>query len=526
MRSRADKSNMLVEVVIVIAIIAFVNLLSLRFFGRADLTEGNLFSVSESTREVVGDLDDIVNIKVYFSKKLPPYLTTLTRRVGDILDEYKAYAGGKLIVDFEDPAVDPETEQRVRSLGIPPVQLNIIEKDKAEVMNAYLGIAILFEDRKEVIPVVQNAGNLEYELTSAILKVASKEQKTVGFLTGHGEPDIDEAYEVVKRSLERQYVVKRVETTEGRTVPRDVNTLVVAGSTQMSDWDCFAVDQFLMKGGRLFFLIDKLTIPEGTLFATKTETGLDSLLAHYGIVVKPDMVIDRSAASATFSAGFVRYTLPYALWPMIGKSGFDEASPVTNQLERAVFPWTSSIEIAQAGEGGREATVLVKSSPQSWTEDKRFDLNPQRNLMPSTEIGPRKLMVLVTGEFESFYKDRGVPLAEGTDKVWQGQKLDASPQTQIIVAGNSKFIANDFLGQYPENRTLFLNAVDWLTLGESLIGIRSRAVTARPLKEIGEKSKATIRFASTFGVPILLILWGLLRHRLRSSRRRDLLWWP
>ena len=93
MRRRNYGRDALVEVVIVIAIIALANLLSLRFFARADLTDGKLFSVSESTREVVRGLDDIVNIKVYFSKQLPPYLTTLTRQVRDMLDEYRAYAG-------------------------------------------------------------------------------------------------------------------------------------------------------------------------------------------------------------------------------------------------------------------------------------------------------------------------------------------------------------------------------------------------------------------------------------------------
>jgi ABC-type uncharacterized transport system involved in gliding motility auxiliary subunit len=279
-----------------------------------------------------------------------------------------------------------------------------------------------------------------------------------------------------------------------------------------------------MKGGRLFFMVDQLTIPEGTLSAAKVETGLDSLLANYGAVVKPDMVIDRSAGSATFSAGFFSYTLPYPLWPMVGQGGFNQESPITNQLERAVFSWTSSIEVAPTVEGAPEVTVLVSSSAQSWTEDKRFDLNPQQNFMPATEIGPRNLVVLLSGRFTSFFKGMAVPPIEGAEEVLKGQRLDASPETQIIVAGNSRFIANDFLGQYPENRTLFLNAVDWLTLGDSLIGIRSRGATVRPLKEIGEKSKATIRFASTFGVPIILILWGLLRHRLRSSRRKGLLY--
>lgn len=522
MRSKRYGSSVLVEVLIVIAIIVLVNLLSMRFFARADLTEGNLFSISESTKEVLRDLDDVVNIKIYFSKDLPPYLTTLTREIRDMLGEYMAYAGGNLIVDFEDPAKDPETEQRVQSLGIPPVQLNIIEQDKAEVMNAYLGIAILFEDRKEVIPVVQGAGNLEYDLTSAILKVASGEQKTVGFLAGHGEPGLDEAFEAVRRSLEKQYIVKPVETAEGGMVPVDVNTLVIAGSRQLGAWDLFAVDQFLMRGGRLMFMVDRFDIPEGSLQAIQAETGLDSLLASYGITVRPDMVVDRSAGTATFSAGFFRYTLPYPLWPMVVKSGFSAESPVTNQLERAVLPWTSTIEVDSSATRDFEAMTLARSSAQSWAEEHRFNLNPQRSFAPTGEVGPRTLAVLLSGTFPSYFAGKGVPQIEGAE-VWQGDRLDRSPETQILVVGNSKFAQSDFLGQYPENHTFFMNAIDWLTLGDSLIGIRSRVVTSRPLKQIGEKSKATVRFATTFGIPIVLIVWGLIRRYMRSSRRKD--WW-
>ncbi|HVP57673.1 MAG TPA: hypothetical protein VMU02_06210, partial [bacterium] len=90
------------------------------------------------------------------------------------------------------------------------------------------------------------------------------------------------------------------------------------------------------------------------------------------------------------------------------------------------------------------------------------------------------------------------------------------------VIGNARFIDGPFLGQYPENRALFLNAVDWLTLGESLIGIRSRLVATRPLKDIGEKSKASVRFASTLGIPIAVVAWGLIRRYVKSRRRRAL----
>jgi ABC-type uncharacterized transport system involved in gliding motility auxiliary subunit len=95
-----------------------------------------------------------------------------------------------------------------------------------------------------------------------------------------------------------------------------------------------------------------------------------------------------------------------------------------------------------------------------------------------------------------------------------------SPETQIIVVGNSRFIRDEFLRQYPENQTFFLNAVDWLTLGESLIGIRSRVVSSRPIKEIGERSKATIRFASTLGIPIAVVAFGLAWRYARTGKRR------
>ena len=121
MRKRRRRGNAVLEILIVVAIIALLNLLSLRFFTRADLSEGKLFSVSESTKQVVRDLDDIVNIKVYFSRDLPPYLTTHIREIRDLLSEYRAYGGRNVVVTWEDPADDPEMAQRVQVMGIPPV---------------------------------------------------------------------------------------------------------------------------------------------------------------------------------------------------------------------------------------------------------------------------------------------------------------------------------------------------------------------------------------------------------------------
>lgn len=524
MRARTYRSRLALEVLVVAGVLVFANLVSLKVFGRADLTSKRIYSVSESTKTALRGLDDVVNIKVYFSKKLPPYLTTLTRQVRDVLDEYRAYAGGKLVVDFQDPADDAETEERVRALGIPQVQLNVITKDKTEVMPGYLGIAVLYGDKKEALPVIQSTANLEYDLTSAILKVTRTEEKVVGFLTGHGEPDPARDYEAVTKSMAKEYQITSVAISPGQQIPARISTLVVAGPEKVGPWDRYAIDQFLMRGGRVLFMINRIGMKEGTLEAVRVDSGLDSLVAHYGAEVRSDLVVDRSCGTATFSAGYFSFSVAYPLWPMVSAAGFDKTSPVSNELERAVFPWTSSIGLGVVE--GVEAVVLAKSSQQSWSEARSLNLDPQRSMKPAREEdkAPQNLAVLLHGSFPSYFQTRPVPAADSAQALARGAaaqpRIDRSPETQIIVVGDARFVETQFLGQYPENATFFLNAVDWLTLGESLIGIRSRAVISRPLKEIGESAKSTIRLVSTLGVPLVVIAFGLGRRYVRSSRRK------
>ena len=524
MRARICANRMAVQILVVAAVIVFANLLSLRIFGRVDLTANKAYSVSAATRNILRGLDDVVNIKVYFSKKLPPYLTTLTRAVRDELGEYQAYSGGKLVIDMQDPAEDSAVEERVKALGIPQVQLNVITKDRAEVMPGYLGIAVLYGDKKEIIPVVQNPGNLEYDLTSAILKVTSTERKTVGFLSGHGEPDMNTAFESAVGALQKEYSVVPVTTPRGKLIPSSITTLVVAGPAYTNKWDRFAIDQFIMKGGRALFAINTIGVTETSIEGARMRSGVDSLLASYGADVATDMIVDKSCGTATFSAGAFSFQVPYPFWPLVGPSGFDRTSPITNQLEQVVFPWTSTIDLTGAGPTV-ESKVLAKSSPQSWSEARNMSLNPQRSFAPPTGVtlGPRNIAVLLSGRFSSFFRDRAIPRGDTTaapEVAPVTEKIDESPETQMIVLGDSRFAEEGFIHQFADNETFFLNAVDWLTLGESLIGIRSRMVSTRPLKEIGEKSKASVRLASTLGVPVAVIAFGLGRRLLGGRRRR------
>jgi len=180
-RSFQYGTSSIIIVLIVLGIIVVINVMSMRHFVRADLTENKDFTVSDATKKVLSELDDIITIDAYFSKEVPPYVTNIKSQVNDIFDEYSAYSGGNVsveLVSMPRAGDDPELEQKARFLGIPPVQVNILEKDKTEVVTIYFGIVIGYEDRNEIIPVIQNVRTLEYDLTSAIIKVSKSHRKS------------------------------------------------------------------------------------------------------------------------------------------------------------------------------------------------------------------------------------------------------------------------------------------------------------------------------------------------------------
>jgi ABC-2 type transport system permease protein len=177
-----NRSELIVYILAVLGIVVLINYAATRWFGRIDMTEGKEYSISDATKAILKDLDDIVNIRVFFSDNLPPHVHTTVTDVKDILSEYQAFAGNKLLITWEDPAKDEDAKEAARSLNIPEIQMQTFEKDKAQVINGYLGIGIMFENKNEAIPVVQNLQNLEYDLTMAIMKVARSSAPKVGIL--------------------------------------------------------------------------------------------------------------------------------------------------------------------------------------------------------------------------------------------------------------------------------------------------------------------------------------------------------
>ena len=513
-------TNYIALTLIILGILAVLNFFFLRHFGRIDLTQDKRYTLTSSTKGVLRNLDDIVTIKLYFSKKLPSYLVNLKRDITDILDEYKAYSGGNLSVKFIDPTENPTLQQELRFMGIPQVQLNIIEKDQAQLTNVYLGMAIFYTDKKEVIPFISDTRNLEYDLTAAVVKVTRTEEKTIGIVTGK-EHDLSEDYQTAKQLLGKQYKVEGVDLKEGEETLGKSDTLIIAGPRDLKDTQKYEIDQFLMRGGKIVFLIDTVDIKEG-LQASSFDPGIDDLIGYYGIKVEQNLVLDRSNAPAAFRSGFMTFQLSYPFWVKVMSKGFSSDNPAVSNLESLVLPWTSTLKALEEKPAGITTTELAKSTPFSWTRKGFYTLDPQQKFYsPGIKTESYPLVLAASGKFKSFYADKPIPTDEEKKKnEVKRNTIKESPDTHIIVIGNSRFIANNFLTQFKDNQVFFLNVIDWLTLGEQLIGIRSRGATDRPLQETTEHIKTLIKSIATFGVPLLLILFGLLRFYLRRRMKK------
>ncbi len=529
-------SNTLAFVAIVIGILVLVNFLSSRRFFRADLTEDKRYTVSKATKNLIKSLDDIVTITVYFSME-PAEVAQIRRDVKDVLDEYKAFSK-KLQIDYIDPSgLDDGEKQELRFKGVNEVQINVRGKDKLEIANVFMGISIGYSGKEEVLPVVQSTANFEYELTSAILKVTTKEAKTIGFLTGHNEYDINAQNEgtqqfrqLMDKSGKGQYNITTVDLQAGDPVDATVTTLVIAGPKQpLSEREKYEIDQFIMRGGKAIFLIDPVTINMQTLQGTPLPTGLNDLLEHYGVKLGNNLIADlRSHDNVQTQRGFMTVIQDYPYFVKIRSQNFSKEHAVTSQLEALTLPWTSSLETVAVD--GVKATALAKTTEFGQSFQGYY------NVMPGTQIpkGEHKVFTTVAsleGKFKSFYAGKEIPpvstptddeTENGNDTTPSNEEteerttINESADTQIIVVGTAQVLT-----QLSRNSVdFFLNSIDWLTQGDTLIGIRSHTITDRPLKETTNLEKNIIMFLCIVGIPLLVVIIGLVRYLLKGRVKR------
>ncbi|HTR99590.1 MAG TPA: Gldg family protein [Bacteroidota bacterium] len=523
MTPQSLKSQTLARLGIVLAILIVLNIISIRLFDRVDLTRNSQYTLSEASKTLVRNLDDKVTVRAYFTEDLPAPYNNNRRALLDELNDYKAYARGNFQFEFIDPTGE-KGEMDAQQQGIAPLQVQVIKEDKAQVQRAYMGMVLLYEDKKEVIPVVQNLGTLEYEISSTIKRLTSRGQKKIAFLAGQGEPPLTEM-RAVQELMRKQYEFTTADVSKGTAVPQDVAVLVVMAPAQpFTEPQKFQIDQYLMRGGRIAFLLNRVDATLQRQYGQKLDLHVDDMLAAYGLRLNTDLVRDAQCASISLmqqQAGFsFQSQVPFPYLPEV--SNFSKGNVMVKDLQGVILFFASSVDTERIGAMGLSAEVLMRSSKQSGRLTGMFMYDPLQRWTREdfTESGI-PLAAVVSGRFTSLYQGKPVPADTSAGALPPaGAPLTSSPETRVVLVGDGDFIRDQYMGPSKDNATFFANMIDYLVDDAGLISIRTKEAVNPPLDPVADATKKIVKYADMGLPPLLVMAYGLIRWRMRKARKK------
>ena len=518
------KSTAGLLIIMILAILVIINLISLNLFYRADLTDNSIYSLTDSSRDLVGDLNDRLTVKAYVSNDLPAPHNNDARYIKDLLDDYKAYSHGYLHYEFIDP-VKNNKEDEAQGYRIPPLQFNVFKNDKTEFIKGYKGLVVLYGDKHETIPFVENTTNLEYDLSRAINKLAQMEVPAIAFTGGNGEPDMSSGLNWANQMLQKEYRVQFLNLDDLKTIPPEIKVLFVVSPKQsFSEWELYVVDQFLMRGGRLVFLIDGFNVDIQNSMVTPIENSLDSLMYFYGAGVKKNLVIDAQCNMVPVMRNMGDFQMKSVVkYPFyISVQNFNEDNPIVKSLQSFDMLFVNSLDINPEINAGTERQILFTTSGKSGSRAVPVDISPEKQYF-NEDFNQQylPLAATLTGHFESYFNDRNIPEYSGMDTLNTTpvpEKIDRVDDGRIIVVGNGTFITDD--NRRNNNAFIILmNIADWMTQDKGLISIRSKQVTGRMLKVTSDGTKKLVKYINIFAMPLIVVIFGVIRWQFKRSLR-------
>lgn len=525
MNTNTSKTQTLLRLGIVLGIVVLLNFVSVRFFGRIDMTRTGLFTLADASKSLMRNLDDKVTVKAYFTEDLPSPYNNHRRLLLDQLNEYRAYAKGNLQFEFIDPT-DEKGKQEAQQQGVAPVQVQVVKEDKFEVKQAYMGMVFLYEDRKEVIPVFQNPSTLEYEISSTIKRLTTRTQKKIGFLSGHGEPGMQELGRV-QEMLRRQYELAPVDVSKGKSVPPDLAALIVmAPATPLPESDKYQIDQYIMGGGRVAFLINRVDANLQNRAGRALDVNVDDVLQQYGVRVNPDLVRDLQCANVTIvqqQSGFsMQSQVPFPYLLLV--SNFSKNNVMVKDLRNLVLFFASSLDTTGASAKGIRADVIASSSKEAGRQTGMFAFDPlQRYTREEFQEKDVPLAVVLQGKFASLYAGKSAPMDTSAGAIAPtAAPVSSSPETRIVVVGDGDFARDQFMGGSKDNPAFLANMVDYLVDDAGLITIRSKDASFAPLDVVSDSTKKAVKYANLVVPPLLVLLYGIVRWRMRKARKKAL----
>ena len=496
-----------------IAVLIVANLLGQHIRGRWDLTPGGAYTLSEPTRATLGKLDDVITIRFFASDDLPVQAEMVRRDVEDLLADFASAGGDNVRLLRRTPEGDNEAAREAERLGIPDIEFNTLGQGELQVRVGYLGIVLEYADASEVIPFVQQAGDLEYRLASAVRSMQRPTRPVVGLVDGLGGPAQDSVGGTgpdgilgFAQHLSEAYTVRTVDLSAeaeagAASIPDSVDVLVLAGPEDPVGAPAAAeLRRFLDRGGNLFLMLEKIVIAASQQFTEPLEQSrLDALLAPYGVSVVESMVIDlRSNEPLQLpGAGGSPVQRPFPLFPITVPAS---EHPIVGGLSGVTLAFASPLDLSRADTA--TVTPLLATTDFGALMPGESPLDPTLDWSRLVDdLRPRPVGAAL------------LPRSAGAS--------DGPEGGRIVLVGDADFVKNRFIARSRENLVFARNAVDWLAADEALIGIRTKQRSAPPLLYESAGVRDAARYLTLIGVPLLFVLFGvarLLRRRRLAGR--------
>ncbi|MBP9152708.1 MAG: gliding motility-associated ABC transporter substrate-binding protein GldG [Flavobacteriales bacterium] len=562
----------IIQLLTVVGIVIALNVLSGFFFTRFDLTTEKRYTLSETSKDLLENLDDVIYLKVYLDGELPAGFRRLRDRTREMLDEFRAYSNNNIEYEFINPSNQPDEKSRndlyrqLAKQGLMPTNIQIKAEDGVEQKLIFPGAIMTYRGQETAMQLLKSqmgaapeqmlnssTEDLEYEITNAIRKMTSLRAESIGFIEGHGELTERQVADMAK-SLSEYYrlervtingklnsLVSRAEGDSGAVIfPKYKAIIIAKPDTIFSEEDKFMIDQYIMYGGRVLWLVesvfcnmDSLRYAPSTL-AIPTSVNLEDMLFKYGVRVNTDLLQDARCAAIPGPSGYVGNQLQWALQPwvffpiVIPKS----EHPIVRNLNGIKLEFTSSLDTV--GKADIKKTVLLSTSDK--TRALRTPTQVSLDVMveePKPEqFNKRNLpvAVLLEGRFESVFKNRLTEMLKESRDI---QFRESGKSTKMIVVSDGDIMRNhinpdgtylpcgfdQYTSQQFGNKTFLLNAINYLCDDMSLTSIRSRALEIRLLdrkKAEAERSKWQI---INVAIPIgLVLLFGFINAYFRKKR--------
>lgn len=557
--SRDLRRKHMIALISGLMIVAAANFAGSVSFARIDLTTEKRHSLTGATRQMLSGLDDIVYFRVYLEGDFPAGFRQLRNQAREVLDEFAAWSD-MIQYEFVNP-VSAGNGERVQEYfdmlvekGLQPTQVQVRADDATSQQLIFPGAIASYKGKEIPVQLLRDQAGLpsgqvlnnsaqllEYTFASAVKSLISGQMHTIGFLDGNAS--LSPAFVAdITSTLSQYYRVERTRIEANFENVKHLSTLVIAGPQQaFSESDKYIIDQYIMHGGAVLWLIDPVMASMDSLQQPPHESigmawplNLDDMLFRYGVRLNANLLQDLQAAPIAVTTGFIGERpqislLPWPFFPLAGPAG---NHPVVRNLNLVKTEFVSSIDTVAVA--GIDKIPLLQTSAYTriLPAPAHIALSVLQDPVKQELFNapPQTVAVLMEGQFESVFANRVAP----ETLMPQGfTPLQKARHTSMIVISDGDVIKNQvtpagtpyplgydrFSGETFGNKDFILNAIDYLTDGSGIIQARTKEIRMRMLDMNRVRASALQIKVVNVAIPVLvIILAGLIRILWRKWR--------